>query len=136
MVRLIISVVIIVVLAVLLAFNATHKTDVNLFGYRIESVPTIAVAIAGFVLGVLYSFVLYLMRFLSKRRSKAIRSKDQDVRLREQEIKEKEKHLENLAGDLAEARGGPAGGSAGQDVGAPKPPDAGRRARRSEKKKK
>jgi len=96
MVRLIISVVIIVVLAVLLAFNATFMTPVNLFGYRIESVPTIAVAIAGFVLGLLYSFVLYLMRFLAKRRSTSIRSKDRDVREREQELKEKEKHLEDL----------------------------------------
>jgi uncharacterized integral membrane protein len=136
MVRLIISIVILVVLAVLLLFNGTYMTPVNLFGYRIERVPVVVVAIAGFVLGVLYSFVLYLMRFVAKRRSKAIRSKDQDVRLREQEIKEKEKHLENLAGDLAEAQGGPAGGSADQDVGASEPPGAGRRARRPEKKKK
>ncbi len=127
MVRLIVSVVIIVVLAVLLAFNATYMTPINLFGYRIESVPTIAVAIAGFVLGLLYSFVLYLMRFLAKRRSTSIRSKDRDVRAREQEVKDKEKRLE----DLSETQGSPA-----TDTGEPELPEAGPRARRWARKKK
>jgi len=127
MVRLIVSIVIIVVLAVLLAFNATFVTPVNLFGYRIESVPTIAVAIAGFVLGLLYSFVLYLMRFLAKRRSTSIRSKDRDVRAREQELKDKEKHLE----DLAESQTSPA-----TDSGEPELPEASPRARRWGRKKK
>ncbi len=130
MVRLIVSVVIIVVLAVLLAFNATFMTPVNLFGYRIESVPTIAVAIAGFVLGLLYSFVLYLMRFLSKRRSTSIRSKDRDVRTREQELKEKEKRLE----DLTETQAGPEATEA--DSGEPELPEDSPRERRWGRRKK
>jgi membrane protein implicated in regulation of membrane protease activity len=131
MVRLIISVVIIVVLAVLLAFNAVFVTPISLFGYRIENVPTVAVAIAGFVLGVLYSLVLYLMRFLAKRRSTTIRSKDRDVRLREQEVKEKEKRLEDLAGGMAEAEGGPATGGGETEL-----PEGGPRPRRWGRKKK
>jgi uncharacterized integral membrane protein len=131
MVRLIISVVIIVVLAVLLAFNAVFVTPISLFGYRVENVPTIAVAIAGFVLGVLYSMVLYLMRFIAKRRSTTIRSKDRDVRMREQEVKEKEKHLEDLAGDLTEEKSGPATGPGETEV-----PETGPRERRWGRKKK
>jgi uncharacterized integral membrane protein len=136
MVRLIISLVILVVLAVLLVFNGTFMTPVNLFGYQIERVPVVVVAIVGFVFGVLYSFVLYLMRFLAKRHSTTIKSKDRDVRMREQEIKEKEKQLDTLAGDLAESVGGTTAGPADQDLGVPEPPAAGRRLRRIARKKK
>jgi uncharacterized integral membrane protein len=105
MVRLIISLVILVVLAVLLIFNGTFMTPVNLFGYHIEKVPVVVVAIVGFVFGILYSFVIYFMRFLAKRHSATIKSKDREVRMREQEIKEKEKNLDTLAEDLADSQG-------------------------------
>jgi uncharacterized integral membrane protein len=45
MARLIVSIVILVVLAVLLIFNGTFMTPVSLFGYRIERVPVVVVAI-------------------------------------------------------------------------------------------
>jgi uncharacterized integral membrane protein len=127
MVRLIISIVILVVLAVLLIFNGTFMTPVSLFGYRIEGVPVVVVAIVGFVLGVLYSFMLYLMRFFAKRRSTTIQSKDRDVRTREQEVKEKEKRLE----DLAETQESPAA-----DSSEPELPEASPRARRWGRRKK
>jgi len=136
MVRLIISIAILVVLAILLLFNGTYMTPINLFGYRFERVSVAVVGIVGFVLGLLYSFLLYLMRFLSRRRSKAIQSKDENVRLREQGIKEKEMYLDSLAGDLDQAQGGPAGGSADLDTGVPEPSGAGRRALRPRRKKK
>ena len=136
MVRLIISTVILVVLAVLLIFNGTYMTEVNLFGYRIQGVPVVLVAVIGFVFGVLYSFVLYLMRFLAKRRKATIKSKDHDVRIREQELIEKEKHLDNLAEDLTESAGGTAAGSADQGLGVSEPPVARRRLRRSARKNK
>jgi uncharacterized integral membrane protein len=124
MVRLIISLVILVVLAVLLVFNGTFMTPVNLFGYRIERVPVVVVAIVGFVFGILYSFVLYFMRFLARRRSATIKSKDREVKMREQEIKEKEKNLDTMAEDLADSRSGAASGPADQESGAPEPPAA------------
>jgi len=128
MVRLIVSIVILIVLAVLLIFNGTYMTPVNLFGYHIEKVPVVVVAIVGFVLGVLYSFVLYLMRSLAKWRSSSIKSKDREVRLRE-------KQLNDLADQLTESGGGPSAGAALPQEESPEAPAADRPARRSAKKK-
>ncbi len=78
MVRLIVGIAVLVVLAVLLLFNGTYMTPISLFGYRFERVSVAVVAAAGFVLGILYSFLLYLMRFLNRRRRKAIKSRDEN----------------------------------------------------------
>jgi uncharacterized integral membrane protein len=96
MIRLIVGVVILVVIAVLFALNGTNTTPLNLFGYRMENVPVIAVAVAGFVLGVLYSFILYFLRFVDRRRRTALKNRDQQVRSREQAVKDEQKRLETL----------------------------------------
>ena len=105
MVRLIVGVVILVLLGVLFAMNGANSTPLNLFGYRMENVPIIAVAIAGFVLGVLYSFILYFLRFLARRRRASLKDKDREVRSRERSVQDQEKRLETLAEDLSAANG-------------------------------
>jgi len=99
-IRLIVGVLILVVLAVMFAMNGGNSTPLNLFGYRLESVPVIAVAVAGFVLGVLYSFILYFLRFLDRRRRASLKDRDRSVRGREQALQDKEKRLETLAEGL------------------------------------
>jgi uncharacterized integral membrane protein len=99
-VRLIVGVLILIVLGVLFAMNGTNVTNINLFGYQMQDVPIIAVAIAGFVLGVLYSFILYFMRFLARRRRASLQNRDRSVRERERTVQDREKRLETLEEDL------------------------------------
>lgn len=80
MIRLIIGVVILVLLGVLFALNGRNTSTVNLFGYEAKDVPVIAVAIVSFVLGVLYSLVLYLLRFIDRRRKAGARSREQELK--------------------------------------------------------
>jgi uncharacterized integral membrane protein len=103
-IRLIVGVLILVLLGVLFAMNGTNTTALNLFGYRMENVPIIAVAIAGFVLGVLYSFVLYFMRFVARRRRSSLQERDRVVRERERTLQNREKELDTLAEGLEETR--------------------------------
>jgi uncharacterized integral membrane protein len=99
-IRLIVGVLILILLGVLFALNGTNVTNVNLFGYQMENVPIIAVAIAGFVLGVLYSFILYFMRFLARRRKASLQDRDRAVRDRERTVQDREKRLETMAETL------------------------------------
>ena len=115
MFRLIVGVLILVLLGVLFAMNVANVTDLNLFGSRMRNVPIIAVAIAGFVLGVFYSFVLYFMRFLARRRRASLQDRDRSVRDRERTVKDREKELETLAEGLVETR------AAGQGHEEPEP---------------
>ena len=103
MIRLIIGVVILVILAVLFALNGRNTSTVNLFGYEAKDVPVIAVAIVSFVLGVLYSLVLYLLRFIDRRRKAGQRD-------RERELKDLKSSRPGTPGSEP-APGGPADGS-------------------------
>ena len=127
MIRLIVGVVILVVLAVLFALNAGNKTDLNLFGSRLEQVSVVIVAVASFILGVLYSFIIYFLRFIDRRRRASFKSRDQQVRTREQELKDEQKRLETLARgtDTPGASTDIPGASDG--AGKPAPSEGGRR---------
>ena len=124
MVRLIVGVLILILLGVLFALNGKNEANLNLFGYQMENVPIIAVAIAGFVLGVLYSFILYFMRFLARRRRASLQGRDRSVRDRERTVQDREKELETMAEGLMETR------AAGQGEGEAAPPGKGRKPRR------
>jgi hypothetical protein len=107
---------------VLFAMNGTNMTNLNLYGYQMENVPIIAVAIAGFILGVLYSFILYFMRFLNRRRRAGLADRDRSVRERERTVQDREKQLETLTEGVQDA-------VRGADRGDEAPP-AGKRRRR------
>jgi uncharacterized integral membrane protein len=124
MVRLIVGVLILILLGVLFALNGKNEANLNLFGYQMENVPIIAVAIAGFVLGVLYSFILYFMRFLARRRRASLQDRDRSVRDRERTVKDREKELETMAEGLVETS------AAGQGAEEPEPGGKRRKPRR------
>jgi len=113
MVRLIIGVLILILLGVLFALNGRNEANLNLFGYQMKNVPIIAVAIASFVLGVLYSFILYFMRFLARRRRASLQDRDRSVRDRERTVQDREKELETMAEGLVDTQ------AAGQGPGEP-----------------
>jgi uncharacterized integral membrane protein len=124
MVRLVVGVLILILLGVLFALNGRNEANLNLFGYQMENVPIIAVAIGGFVLGVLYSFILYFMRFLARRRRASLQSRDRSVRDRERTIQDREKELERMAEGLG------SGSAAGPGAAEPEPPGKRRKPRR------
>jgi uncharacterized integral membrane protein len=86
MARIIVTIVLLVALAVLITMNLGYSSPVNLFGFKFESVPTVVVGILSFVLGVIYSFALYFVRFLSRSYRKGLKKRDQDVRKREEQL--------------------------------------------------
>ena len=125
MFRLIVGVLILVLLGVLFAMNVANVTDLNLFGSRMRNVPIIAVAIAGFVLGVLYSYIHYFLRYLARQRRASQKNRDRSVRDRERTLKDREKELKTLAEGVKDKR---AAGKGTPDPDAGEPP-AGRRRR-------
>jgi len=94
MIRLIFSIVLLVVLAVLVMFNARYTTAFSVFGYKVEEVPVIVVALLSFVLGVGYSFIFYLLRFLDSRRRSRLKQRGEQVRSRERALDLKRREVE------------------------------------------
>jgi len=95
MIRLVFSIIFLIILAVFIAFNAQYATDVNLFGYKLDAVPTVAVVLLTLVAGVLYSFGLYLIAFFSRRhaeKQKALKRKNVE---KAKELKDQEEELKD-----------------------------------------
>ena len=101
MIRIIVTVVLVVLVAVLVALNLPFSTEVNLFGARFPGVPVVAVAALSFVLGIIYSLFIYFTRYLRRRAKNTIARKNKTLSEREKSLAEKE------AG--ADARPGQAG---------------------------
>jgi len=90
MVRIIVSMLLLVVLAVLVSFNLGFTTSVSLFGARFDQVPVMAVALLSFATGVLYSLFLYIGRFLHTRKKENLARRDKEVSDRERKLAERE----------------------------------------------
>jgi uncharacterized integral membrane protein len=90
MVRIIISMLLLIVLAVLVSFNLGFTTSVSLFGARFDQVPVMAVALLSFATGVLYSLFLYIGRFLHTRKKENLARRDKEVSERERKLAERE----------------------------------------------
>jgi uncharacterized integral membrane protein len=93
LVRLVFSIIFLIVLAVFITFNAQYTTSINLFSYKMETVPVVAVVLLTLVAGVLYSFGLYLITYFSKMRvgkEKNLKRKNQE---KAKELKEQEKEM-------------------------------------------
>ena len=99
MVRIIVSMLLLIVLAVLVSFNLGFTTSVSLFGARFDQVPVMAVALLSFATGVLYSLFLYIGRFLHTRKKESLARRDKEVSERERKLAERESE----AGRTAEA---------------------------------
>ena len=106
MIRFIVSLLILALLALVVALNQTSTANLNLLGVRLESIPTIVVAIVGFALGVASSVVVYLMGVLDKRRIRAIRAREQELARREQAVAQKETEAAAQAANAVKSAGG------------------------------
>jgi len=90
MARIVVSMLLLVVLAVLVSFNLGFTTSVSLFGARFDQVPVMAVALVSFAAGVLYSLFLYIGRFLHTRRREDLARRDKEISERERKLAERE----------------------------------------------
>ena len=100
MVRLVFSIIFLIILAVFITFNAQYTTGINLFGYKMESVPVVAVVLLTLVAGVIYSFGLYLITYFSKRRVDKQKKRKRKNEAREKELKEQERELKSARDSL------------------------------------
>ncbi len=90
MVRIVVSVVLLVALAILVSLNLGVTAAINLFGAHMEGVPVVAIALLSFAIGVVYSLFLYVAQFLHGRRRKALDAKDRDITERERALAARE----------------------------------------------
>lgn len=103
MVRIIVSMLLLIVLAVLVSFNLGFTTSVSLFGARFVEVPVMAVALLSFAIGVLYSLFLYIGRFLHTRRREDLARRDKEITERERKLAERESEAGRAADTAAES---------------------------------
>ena len=127
MVRLVFSIIFLIILAVFIAFNAQYNTSINLFGYKMETVPVVAVVLLTLVTGVVYSFGLYVITFFSKRSSnkeKNLKRKNQEkakeLKEQEQVIQTAKETLENPSSALPPSEDLSAAVSGAATAGRPK----------------
>ncbi|MGA2976309.1 MAG: LapA family protein [Spirochaetia bacterium] len=97
MVRVIVSAVLLVLLAVLVAFNIRSTTSISLFGASFDDVPTMALALVSFAVGVVYSLFLYVSRYLHRRKRKGLEKKDKALSQRERELTARESAVASAA---------------------------------------
>jgi len=102
MVRIVVSMLLLVVLAVLVSFNLGFTTSVSLFGARFDQVPVMAVALLSFATGVLYSLFLYIGRFLHTRKRENLARRDKEISERERKLAERESEASHAAETAAE----------------------------------
>lgn len=119
--RIVISVLSLVALAVIVFMNAGTQVDFNLFGWNLEALPVIVIAVGSFVIGILYSFLFYLASFLAKgrrdrlsARRQKIKSKEQDIKTRDADLKQREKLVDSRETSPQPETATPASGNSGR----------------------
>lgn len=61
MIRIVTSIVLLALLAILVSLNFGYTTPINIFGLRIiDSIPVVAVSALSFAFGILYSLFIYI----------------------------------------------------------------------------
>jgi uncharacterized integral membrane protein len=93
MIRLVVSIVLMVILAVFIALNMPYQTTINLFGYILEQISVVAVVILAMVAGIIYSFGLYLTNYFAKRRKAKVKLKTDNLKQKEKEFKIEERKV-------------------------------------------
>ena len=109
MVRIVVSVVLLVALAVLVSLNLGVTATINLFGAHMEGVPVVAIALLSFAIGVVYSLFLYIAQFMHGRKRKALDAKDKAITERERALTAREQEAKRAA-DAPGGSGEEAGG--------------------------
>jgi uncharacterized integral membrane protein len=118
-VRLIVTLILLVILAVFIGLNIPYRTTVDIFGWRLEDAPSIIVIFASLALGIVLSLAVYVSANLAKRRTKSLRARVTAAQERELELAKREKAADQGADARTERPALPA--EAEPDVGVPSP---------------
>jgi uncharacterized integral membrane protein len=105
MVRIVVSVVLLVALAILVSLNLGVTATINMFGAHVESVPVVAIALLSFAIGVVYSLFLYVAQFMHGRKRKALDAKDRDIKERERALTAREEEAKRASEKPASPEG-------------------------------
>jgi TRAP-type C4-dicarboxylate transport system permease small subunit len=93
MVRLILNIVLLVILVVFVALNMQYRTAVNIFGLALEEVSVVAVVLVSLAVGIVYSFITYLLNYFSRLRRERLKKNRELTKQKEQELKERERSM-------------------------------------------
>jgi len=93
MLRLIVHIVLLAIVVVFVALNVPYSTSVNLFGHMFEDISTVAVVLVSFILGIIYSFFIYVQNYFHKSGKKRVKEKRDLTKEKEKELKTKEKQI-------------------------------------------
>lgn len=107
--RIIVTVVLAVVLAVLVSLNLGFTTSVNLLGARFDNVSIVAIAALSFAGGLVYSLFIYIGRFLHRRAKRGFANRDRDLAEREREPANRQDDAERAPEPSPPAGGGRSG---------------------------
>lgn len=110
MLRIIITVIFLVALAILIVMNVGSTADVNVFGRNVEQISVTVVAIVSFVTGVLYSFVFYLLSYLERGRRERLARRTEKIKIREADLRDRQRETRVLSPETSPgktAREGP-----------------------------
>jgi uncharacterized integral membrane protein len=105
MVRIVVSVVLLVALAILVSLNLGVTATINLFGTHMEGVPVVAIALFSFAVGVVYSLFLYVAQFMHGRKKKALEARHKEVTERERAVTAREEEAKRTAEKPVAAEG-------------------------------
>lgn len=92
--RLIMSMLMLVVLAIVVGYNASSTTPFAVPGLRLEDASVVAIALVSFVLGVLYSFLLFLLSRFDRRRVERLKNRKKKLSEKEGELHQREEQVE------------------------------------------
>ncbi|MGC9313601.1 MAG: hypothetical protein ACP5IA_13020 [Sediminispirochaetaceae bacterium] len=93
MFRIIIHIILLAIVVVFVALNVPYTTSVNLFTYMFEDISTVAVVLVSFIVGIIYSFLIYLQNYFYQSGKKRQKERRDQTRVKEKELKTKEKKI-------------------------------------------
>lgn len=100
MIWIIINIFFLIFVAILMFLNGDNSVSFNFFGIAKDNVPTVVILMLGFICGILYSFIMYVVHYFKKmnlnifkKKKKKIKDLEGSVKEKEKEIKEREKSL-------------------------------------------
>lgn len=96
MTSLVVHVLFLIVLAVLIGFNVSYQTTINLFGAKLENVSVIVVILLSVVIGVLYALFAFATSSVIRRRRRKQQDQTMQNRQREKKLEEREKDLDDM----------------------------------------
>jgi uncharacterized integral membrane protein len=93
MTRLIASVVVLAALAILIILNVNYQSPINLFGAQLSNVSVVVIALAGFILGIVYSAVLHIISRICRRQRASLKKTGKNLTAKATELAEWEKSV-------------------------------------------